>query len=66
MCDIADRVTVRFDRTNIYEHCEWYTFPIDVQRLLPILIHNAQTSPVIKAFGNIDCSRETFKLVIIF
>lgn len=63
MCDFADDVTDRFYRSNICEHCDWYKFPCEVQRLLPIIINNTQSSVVIKGFGNIDCTRERFKQV---
>lgn len=64
LCDFADNVTDRFNRTSIYEHCDWYKFPFEVQRLLPIIISNTQKSVVVKGFGNINCTRKSFKAVI--
>lgn len=66
LCDFADNVTNRFYRTNVYEHCNWYTFTNDVQRLLPVIINNTQRSALIEGFGNIHCTRERFKKVINF
>lgn len=66
LCDFADNVSDRFDRTNIYEYCEWYKFPNELQRLLPIIINNTHKGVIIEGFGNIDCTREKFKKVISF
>lgn len=63
LCEMADNVTEQYERTNIYEHSDWYNFPNDIKRFLPIIIHNTQTSVVVKGFGNIDCTREEFKKV---
>lgn len=64
LCNFADDVSDRFERANIYVHCDWYKFPGEVQHLLPIIIINTQKSVVVKGFGNIDCTREQFKMVI--
>lgn len=64
ICELADNVAERYERASIYALCDWYTFPNDVKRFLPIIIHNTQRSVVIKGFGNIDCTREEFKKVL--
>lgn len=44
--------------------CKWYLFPIKIQQMLIIVMANSQNSTPIHGFGNILCSRETFKKVI--
>lgn len=51
----------RFDdalcRTN------WYRFPIETQKMLLIVMANAQQPILVQGFGNIACTREAFKKV---
>lgn len=63
-CDFGENVTSRFLSINdvIYE-CHWYSFPEEVQRILPIIMVSAQKPVYIKGFGNILCTRENFKKV---
>lgn len=60
---MADNVTEQYERTNVYEICEWYNFSNEAKRLLPIIIHNTQATVVVSGFGNIVCTREQFKKV---
>ena len=64
-CNFGENVTNRFSGINdtIYECTSWYSFPKEVQRILPIVMVSAQQSLVIKAFGNISCTRQTFQKV---
>lgn len=41
----------------------WYRFPIDTQKMLLIVVANAQQPIIIQGFGNIACTREVFKKV---
>lgn len=66
LCNSADNVTGAFNEIDIYNQSIWYTFPIDVQRLIPIITVNSKKSAVIQTFGNILCNRKTFKRVNIF
>lgn len=45
---------------------DWYLFPHEIQKVLPIVISNAQEESVIKCFGNVSCSREQFNKVSLF
>ena len=63
LCETADNVKNRFIEISIYENCDWYTFPIDLQRKMIILTENAQRPALIQAFGNVECTREIFKKV---
>lgn len=42
---------------------DWYLFPIEVQKVLPICFLSVQEPVEIKCFGSIACTRETFKKV---
>lgn len=41
----------------------WYFLPIEIQRLLPMIIINSQQPMLVKCYGNISCERDTFKKV---
>lgn len=43
--------------------CDWYTYPMAVQKILPIILNGAQQAVEIKGFGNIVFSRESFTMV---
>lgn len=64
LCETADIVTYKLIEISIYEECNWYTLPIDMQRKIIIFTANTQRPAMIEAFGNIECTRETFKKVI--
>lgn len=42
---------------------DWYTFPIELQRILPFIWMNVQRVVGIECFGSILCSRQTLKNV---
>lgn len=63
ICDASEHVTHRFEEIDLYNQCKWYEFPSNVRRSMPIIIANTQRPIVISAFGNILCTRETFKMV---
>lgn len=51
---------------NIIYGSEWYAFPGDVQRILPIIMMGAQESVILQGFGNLTCSRDAFKKVHLY
>ena len=51
------------DLNDAIYQLDWYTFPSEIQRMLPTLLMNAQQEVIIKGFGNMICKRETFKTV---
>lgn len=64
-CELGEMVTSQFDAFNdALERCNWYSFPIEIQQMMIIVLANAQQPITIRAFGNIICTRETFKKVI--
>lgn len=63
-CEASQIVSNCFDDVDFYNQCDWYRFSPRVQLAIPMIIVNTtQHSVVIKAFGNILCTRETFKRV---
>lgn len=62
--DLGEDVSNHFYELNdtIYQS-EWYAFPIEVQRMLPILLMTTQKQVVPRGFGNLLCIRESFKKV---
>lgn len=66
-CNFGDMLTYQFeiiDRELC--RCDWYLCPMDVQRLILIVSANTQRSPTIIGFGNISCTRDSFKNVKLF
>lgn len=66
-CELGEMVSSEFDAFNgSVEQCKWYSFPIEMQRMVVIFMANAQQPSYIRAFGNISCTRETFKKVNLY
>lgn len=63
-CDFGQQVTNQFSEIDdmIY-FCDWYTFPEEVQRILPIVMATAEQSVFLEGFANLMCTREAFKKV---
>lgn len=66
-CDFGENVTGGFEELNdaILEN-DWYTFPIGIQRMFPIIMISIQKTVILHGFGNIPCTREAFKKVSFF
>lgn len=63
-CELGENLTSQFDKLNgIIFECEWYTFPIGIQKSLPIIMMGIRLPVVISGYGNIRCTRETFHKV---
>lgn len=65
--DPGENVSNRFGNINdtIY-YCDWYSFPIEIQRLLPTIMVSTQEAVIIQGFANLSCTRDAFKKVIFF
>ena len=64
LCEICQQFTNLFEKiTDLLQQSKWYLFPNEVQRLLPIIIINAQQPIVIGCFGMVQGSRDQFKQV---
>lgn len=63
-CELCQRVNLAFSECNdITDQFEWYLFPAEAQRLLPMIIYFAQQPVDVKCYGSTACDRETFKSV---
>lgn len=64
-CELCERIGDGFEEISDAVHnLDWYLYPLEVQRMLPIILHNAQQPVVLEAFGNVPFTRDTFKKVI--
>lgn len=62
--DLCQRVNLEFDECNqMIGQFEWYLFPAEIQRILPIIMNYTQQPVDIRCFGTAACDRETFKYV---
>lgn len=58
-------VTIQFENfNNELDKCNWYTFPIEFQKMYIIVVQNAQKPVIIYGFGNIFCMRDAMKKVL--
>lgn len=63
-CELCQRSNCEFGECNgMINQFKWYLFPVNVKRILPIIINHAQQSVDIKCFGSTASNRETFKYV---
>lgn len=61
---VGQRVTDEFEKLNHeINEFDWYLFPPQIQRLLPIIMIWTQQEVEFECFGSILCTRETFKKV---
>lgn len=63
-CESSEYIARQFDDVDIYMLWDWYTYPTVIQRIFPIVQIDTQKPVVLQGFGNISCTRETFKRVI--
>lgn len=63
-CYFGESINSQFDELNdvIYQS-DWYTHQLDIQRIIPTILIATQHPPVLKGFGNLVCTRESFKKV---
>lgn len=65
VCILGQRMTDQFDEFNDELHqCNWFTFPMGMQKMYAIFVHNAQQQMGLQGYGNLLCSRDTMKRVI--
>lgn len=60
LCELGQQIIDRSDETyDELLRCNWYTFPLTIQKILPLIMIGAQQSMTMKGFGNIIFTRET-------
>lgn len=63
-CEFGEMVTHQFNAFHeVLCQCNWYKFPLDVQRMLVIFMSDTQQPAFIRGYANIECTREAFKNV---
>lgn len=63
-CDLGQRMNDAFDEINCtLNRFDWYLFPIEIQRMLPMIKANTQKPVSLECFGSIACNREVFRKV---
>ena len=63
-CELAGLVSNEFQNINdLIDQFDWYLFPLEMKKILPFIMLNAQQSVDFECFGSLACNRETFKKV---
>lgn len=63
-CELGERACDMFGTVDeTMDEIDWYLYPIEIKRMLPIIMIVTQKSVYIQLFGSITASRETFKRV---
>lgn len=63
-CEVGQRISSAFEEIeDVTGQYRWYSFPNDVQRMLPMILINFQESVELECFGSFSCCREAFKKV---
>lgn len=63
-CEVGQRISNEFSEINdVIERFDWYLFPDELKKILPIVMNLAQRPVCIDFFGSIACSRDVFKKV---
>lgn len=63
-CEFGEMVTKQYDK--FYDELcriNWYLLPIEIRKILIIVLIETQRPTIIKGYGNIPCTREAFKMV---
>lgn len=64
-CEFGERVINQCELfSDAFGRCDWYLLPIEVRRMLPIILMNFQQPGIIRGYANTVCTREACKLVI--
>lgn len=64
ICELGERVTNEFDDVdNVVCELNWYLFPLNIQKMLPIAMIGTVKPVIIRGYGNCMSTREAFKNV---
>lgn len=64
ICEFGQRLSNAFDEIHYdIELSDWYLFPCDIQRMLPVILIVAHQPVELKCFGSISAVRENSKKV---
>lgn len=63
-CELGERACeLFFSVDETLDEIDWYLYPIEMKRMLPIIMIVTQKPIYVELFGSITASRETFKRV---
>lgn len=63
-CEWGEMVTHQFNVFHeVLNQCNWYSFPLDLQRMLVTFMSGTQQPALIRGYANIECTRDAFKNV---
>lgn len=63
-CEFGEMVTNQFELFDVeLWQCDWYFFPMKLQRMLVLIMTNTQKTTQIQGYANTLCSRSAFKEV---
>lgn len=63
-CELGERACEMFGSVDgTVAEIDWYLYPIEIKRILPVIMITTQKDIYIELFGSITASRETFKRV---
>lgn len=66
-CEFGHHVYNAFDDLNAaIDQFDWYRFPIEIQKVLPIIMKGCQNTSSIKGYGDVLCIRDTSKKVKLY
>ena len=65
-CNLCEKLSTAFDEVyHVIDQLDWYMYPSEMAKILPIVFVNAQRRVVVECFGSIPCSLGTFKKVCV-
>lgn len=63
-CEFGEWLTGRFDKFNdAFVRCKWYLWSDEMRRIYLIALAGTQQTEYIRSYGNIPCTRDSFKKV---
>lgn len=63
-CEFGGRITIAHDEIDsAILQLRWYRFPVELKKILPVVILISHEEVELKGFGSVVCSRETFQKV---
>lgn len=64
VCEFGHQLTMQFNKFDeeLFQ-CNWYLFHIELQQMLVTVMANTQQLAYMQGFGNIQCTRNSFKEV---
>lgn len=63
-CEFGEHVTSHFNElNNIICQAEWYSLPINIQRMIPTIMMTTKRQIIVQGFGGVALTRKSFQIV---